>query len=201
MKRFILMLFGALLLVAALAIPAQAQDEDPCDADPMGCDAPLAVALPVGSAPCPTGGVLFQIDDPPFPICNGAAGPVGPVGGTGAKGDKGDKGDPGIPGQPGVSVTQAVGVPDPGCPTEARPRLFILKLPKRFKSHSHVRIITGGVVRRSKVRKHRRMLISFVGRPPGVYAVVIIKARTRAVRLLYTVGCQGDLTGYNKRPL
>lgn len=184
------------LLAMLMASSARAQDPDECDVDPMGCDAPLAVPEPPG-VHCPAGGVRLDLDITPFWICNGAQGPVGPVGGMGPAGPPGPPGPAGAPGAPGANGV--VVAPD-GTTTcvEPRPRLFILKLPKRFTSHSHVRIVTGGVVRRTRVRRHRRVLVSFLGRPPGIYAVVVIRARTRAARLLYTVGCVGDLTHINQ---
>jgi hypothetical protein len=199
------LILASLLGALALAAPAGAQ-QDPCDVNPEdpACDVQDFVVTAAPPERCPFGGVGVSIlGEAPFFICNGAPGAQGPAGPPGPAGAPGDPST--IPGPPGPAGPQGPQGPAgaPGAANGAPPpcasrRLFLLKLPREYTHIHHVRMMTGGRKRIAKVHRGRRVLVSFLGRPAGVYAVIITRHGHRAIRLLYALCASGNLTGINQ---
>ncbi len=199
MRRILLLTGLMIVALGALASTAQAQDVDPCDANPDApeCNIPPLQVVDAGAA-CPNGGwVLLFFGEPSSPLCWPA--PPAPT--------------PTAPAPAPVSpVTQVINqvlmqpviqtIQSPGCTSR---RAFSVKLPGRFKPHTAVRVHVGRQEMHDPlsgrapvmIQDDRRVPVVMAGQPCGLYSLIVTKKRKRPFIRFYIAGPNGSIAGVN----
>jgi hypothetical protein len=197
----------ALLAFAAFALApsfAQAQDVDPCDANPDAaeCNVPALTVTDAGPA-CPNGGwILAFFGEPAPPLCWPA--PAAPTATAPA---------------PAVApVTQVINqviqqpviqtIQSPGCSSR---RAFTVRLPGRFHAHTDVVVRVGreymhdplgggfhpGRPPTVTIQDDRRVPVVMAGQPCGLYSLIVTRKHKQPLIRFYIAGPNGSIAGVN----